>query len=267
MNSTDGQNLSFEEILGLTVDRESLERENRRLTARLRNAKLKMSASIEDIDFRHPRGLEKQEILSLASCRWIKEHLNIIITGPTGVGKTYLACALGHKACLTGHTTLHKRASNFFSEIAVAKGDGSYPKFIKALIKTDLLIIDDFGLECLNKTQALDLLELLEDRYDQKSTLVTAQVPVDQWHGLIGDPTLADAAPGPAGPQRLQDKPERRVYEKKTSGVEKQQIKNGIMKNPASLPENRWPLSAEYAVWVGQRIITVPRASQYSIWS
>lgn len=194
MNSKGGQDLSFEERLGLMVDRESLERENRRLTTRLRKAKLKIVASVEDIDFRHPRGLEKQEILSMASCRWIREHLNVIITGPTGVGKTYLACALGHKACLTGHTTLYKRASNLFTEIGTAKGDGTYPRLMKALIKADLLIIDDFGLECLNKNQALDLLELLEERYDNKSTLVTAQVPVDQWHALIGDPTLADAA-------------------------------------------------------------------------
>jgi len=189
----DIKSLSFEERLGLMVDREMTERENRRLTTKLRKAKLRLQASMEDIDYRQPRGLDKSLMLALASCRWIRDHRGVLITGPTGVGKTYLACAMAHKACLEGHTALYKRLPTILGEIAVARGDGTYPKLMRTFAKTDLLVLDDWGLTRLDQQQRLDLLELLEDRYNLRSTLVAAQVPVDQWHEIIDDHTLADA--------------------------------------------------------------------------
>lgn len=193
MAMPDVNSLSFEERLGLMVDREMTERENRRLNTRLRKAKLRLSASMEDIDYRHRRGLDRSLMMSLASCSWIRDHNNVIITGPTGAGKTYLACALAHKACLEGHSALYRRLPNLLGELAIAKGDGRYPKVMRAYAKADLLALDDWGLNKLNQEQRLDLLELLEDRYGLKSTLIAAQVPVDKWHEIIGDPTLADA--------------------------------------------------------------------------
>jgi DNA replication protein DnaC len=193
INMPDSQTLSFDERLGLMVDLEMIERENRRLNTRLKKAKLRYGACLEDLDYRQKRGLDKSLVLSLASCQWIAEHLNLIITGPTGVGKSYIACAMGHKACLEGFTTLYKRLPAMLLEMTVAKADGSYPKLMAAYAKTSLLIIDDWGLEKVTKEHSLDLLELLEDRYGSRSTLVTAQIPVNLWHENITDPTLADA--------------------------------------------------------------------------
>lgn len=193
MEMSDSESLSFEERMGLLVDREMTERENRRLVTRLRKAKLRLAASMEDIDYRKPRGLDKSLMLALASCQWIRESRSLLITGPTGAGKTYLACALAHRACLEGYSALYKRLPVILREISVAKGDGSYPKLMRTYARTDLLSLDDWGLSRLTQEQRLDLLELLEDRYNMKSTLVAAQVPVDQWHETIGDPTLADA--------------------------------------------------------------------------
>lgn len=193
MEMSDSESLSFEERMGLLVDREMTERENRRLVTRLRKAKLRLAASMEDIDYRKPRGLDKSLMLALASCQWIRESRSLLITGPTGAGKTYLACALAHRACLEGYSALYKRLPVILREISVAKGDGSYPKLMRTYARTDLLSLDDWGLSRLTQEQRLDLLELLEDRYNLKSTLVAAQVPVDQWHETIGDPTLADA--------------------------------------------------------------------------
>ena len=139
----DIEELAFEERLGLLVDREITARENRRLTSRLRRARLKHNAALEDIDYRHPRGLDKSFIQSLAACQWVKEHLNILITGPTGVGKTWLACALTQKACREGYTALYLRLPRLLQEMAVAKGDGRYPKLLASLAKTDVLILDD----------------------------------------------------------------------------------------------------------------------------
>lgn len=185
--------LSFEERLGLMVDREMSQREDRRLQTRLRKAKLRAPACVEDIDFRHKRGLDKSLVMALAACEWIKGRQNLIITGPTGAGKTYLACALVHKACLEGHSAVYRRLPNLLREIAVSRADGSYPKRMAAYAKTNLIALDDWGLDRLTREQALDLLELLEDRHGLKSTLVAAQVPIDHWHEVIGDPTLADA--------------------------------------------------------------------------
>jgi DNA replication protein DnaC len=185
--------LNFEERLGLLVDREMTERENRRLVTRLRTAKLRISAAIEDIDFRQPRGLDKSLVLSLASNQWITEHHNLLIIGPTGVGKSYLACALSHKACRDGRLVLYQRLPRLLEELALSHHDGRYRKLMKSLLKADLLILDDFGLAPLTTEQQRDLLEIIEDRYDRRSTLVTSQLPVKHWHDILADPTLADA--------------------------------------------------------------------------
>jgi DNA replication protein DnaC len=187
------ESLSFEERLGLLVDREMTDRENRRLKTRLRQARLRQQAALEDVDFRHPRGLDKSLIAQLSSCRWLDQHHNILITGPTGCGKTFLACALAHKACREGYTVRYLRLPRLFQDLQIAKGDGRYPKLLAALAKTDLIALDDWGLAPLTDEQRRDLLELIEDRHGLRSTLVAAQLPVDKWHAQIGDPTLADA--------------------------------------------------------------------------
>jgi len=185
--------MGFEERLGLLLDREIAVRETRRMQTRLRAAKLRQDGCIEDIDFRHPRGLDKSLVLRLAGCDWIKERNNLIITGPTGVGKTYLACAFAQKACREGYNTRYQRTTKLFEDLALAKGDGRYLKLLKTFAKADLLVLDDYGLIQLAREQRHDLLEILEDRHGLKSTLVTSQLPVEHWHEQIGDPTMADA--------------------------------------------------------------------------
>lgn len=189
----DIDDLSFTERLALLLDRELLDRENHRLSIRLKKAKLKQQASIEDIDFKHPRGLSKQLILSLASCKWVNDHNNVLLIGPTGTGKTYLSCALAHKACLEGFTTQYLRLPRLFQELLLAKGDGRYTKLMAQFAKTDVLILDDWGLNKFNDEQRRDLLEILDDRHNVRSTIVTSQLPVKLWHETIADPTLADA--------------------------------------------------------------------------
>jgi DNA replication protein DnaC len=193
MNLPDIEALSFEERLGLLVDRETTERDQRRLKTRLQRAKLRLSACIEDIDYRHPRGLDKSFMTKLVTCQWVHERHNVLITGPTGIGKTWLACALGHKACRDGLSALYLRLPRFLQELPIAKGDGRYVQVMKALAKTDLLILDDWGLATLSDENRRDLLELFEDRYDTRATIVTSQFPVEHWYDAIGDPTLADA--------------------------------------------------------------------------
>ena len=185
--------LTFEERLGLLVDRECTEREERRLTTRLRQAKLRQPACLEDLDYRQPRGLEKSLMTTLATCQWIRDRHNVLITGPTGIGKTWLACALGQKACRDGFTALYLRLPRLLQEWPIAKGDGRYGKLMATLAKTEVLILDDWGLATLNDENRRDLLELLEDRYDRRATIVTSQLPVEHWHEALGDPTLADA--------------------------------------------------------------------------
>ena len=185
--------MSFEERLGLLVDREELERTHRRLDYRLRRAKLRQAAAIEDLDFRHPRGLDKRLMRSLIGCSWITEPRNLLITGPTGTGKTYIACALAHKACREGHTALYVRCSTLLRELELARADGSYGKQLERMAKTDLLLLDDWGLVPIGETQRRDLYEILEDRCGLRATIVTSQYPVDSWHELLGEPTLADA--------------------------------------------------------------------------
>ena len=189
----DIDSLSFEERLGLLIDREITEREDRRLQTRLRKAQLKRQAAIEDIDYRTPRGLDKALMRQLSTCQWVNEGLNLIINGPTGVGKTWIACALAHKACREGFSAHYLRLPRLFEALHLAHGDGRYHKLMTGFAKTDLLILDDWGLAKLNAEQRRDLLELLDDRHGHRSTIVTSQIPVDHWHDIIGDLTLADA--------------------------------------------------------------------------
>lgn len=184
--------LSFEEQLGLLVDREILVRDNRRLTMRLRQARLQ-GACMADIDYRKSRGLDKSLLQSLQSPHWIQDPTNILITGPCGAGKTFLGRALGHQSCLMGYRALWLRLPRLFEELLVAQADGSLVKFFQSLKRIDVLILDDFGLDALNDQQRRFFLEVIEDRHESRCTIMTSQVPVDQWHQLIGHATLADA--------------------------------------------------------------------------
>ena len=185
--------LRFEERLGLLLDREATFRDERRLKYRLRNARLRQSAVIEDLDYRHPRGLDRALMHRLISGQWIKKRLNLLITGPTGAGKTWIACALGNKACRDGFTVQYHRLLRLFDELGYARGDGRYPKVMKKLARTDVVILDDWGLTKLTAPQRRELLDLLEDRHERRSTVVASQLPVEHWHKTIGEPTHADA--------------------------------------------------------------------------
>jgi DNA replication protein DnaC len=189
----DMDSLSFEERLGLLVEEESTVRDAARLQTRLRTAALRQSACLEDLDYRHPRGLDKALMKKLAGGSWLREHLNCLVTGATGVGKSYIACALAHQACRGGYRVRYLRLPRLLAEIEIARGDGRYRKLLAQLAKQDLIVLDDFGLAAFTDDNRRDLLEILEDRYERKSTLVTSQFPIEQWHGLIGDATLADA--------------------------------------------------------------------------
>jgi DNA replication protein DnaC len=185
--------LSFEERLALMVDREQSYRDNNKITRLLKAAKLKLQASPQDIDYSHPRGLNRSQFAELLSSRWIHQHHNVLITGPTGCGKTYLGCVLATQACQHGLSVRYFRASRLLESLSIAHGDGRFARLIQQLAKTDLLVLDDWGLEKLTLTQRNDLLEIMEDRHGSRSTLITSQVPINQWHKSIGDATLADA--------------------------------------------------------------------------
>lgn len=187
------ENLGFEERLGLLADRELTERTNRRLALRLRQAKLRQAAAIEDLDTRTPRGLDKALMLLLATCQWIAEHLNVLISGPTGIGKTWLACALAHKAAREGYSVLYVRLPRLLADLDLGRADGRYPKLMKTLGKVDVLLLDDFAMAPMSDAHRRDLLEIVDDRHQRRSTLVTSQLPVKQWHAAIGEPTFADA--------------------------------------------------------------------------
>ena len=185
--------LSFEERLGLLIDREITERANRALTARLRHAKLKQQASVEDIDTRHPRALDKALLASLLNPRWISAHRNVLITGPTGVGKTFIGCALAHMACREGFSALYVRLPRLLPELALGKGDGRYARLFRALAKANVLLLDDWALAPLTPEARHDLLELIDERHERGATIITSQLPVAHWHEWVNDPTLADA--------------------------------------------------------------------------
>jgi len=185
--------MPFEERLGLMVDRELTERGNRRMQTRLRAAKLKHGAALEDIDFKSARGLDRSLILKLADCEWVASHLNVLITGATGVGKTWLACALANKACREGYNSYYVRLSRLFQDLDIGRADGRYAKMMRQLAKTDVLVMDDWGLAVLSDQHRRDLLEILDDRYNLRSTIITSQLPIAHWHEAVGDPTLADA--------------------------------------------------------------------------
>ena len=185
--------LGFLERLGLLVDREMTEREDRRLKTRLRRAGLRQQASMEDLDYRAGRGLEKALLLRLASCDWVRTHQNVVITGATGVGKSFVSCALAHKACLEGYGALYYRLSRLLEELELSRGDGRYLGLLKKLSRTDVLVLDDWGLARLTGSQQRDLLELLDDRHQRRSTIATSQLPVSSWHEAMANPTLADA--------------------------------------------------------------------------
>ncbi len=186
--------LSHPEWLAFLLDREATERTNKRLSRLLRAAKLRhLQACVEDADTRSPRHLDKALFQKLATCKWIKERRNLIITGPCGIGKTWLACALGQKACREDLPTIYKRVPRLFAELELGHGDGRFPRMFKALTRTRLLILDDWGPDRLNAQQRRDLLEIVEDRYQAGSMIITSQLPVNTWHEVIGEPTFGDA--------------------------------------------------------------------------
>ena len=190
--ATDNQ-LSFEERFALLIDQQWLWKENRALTRRLRSARLKERGVIEDVDYKHPRGLDRKLMRSLGSSEWVNQHQNILLLGPTGIGKSWLACALAQKACRDGFTVLHKRTPELFRELAVAHVDGSFGRLLLKFSKVDVLVLDDFGMAPLKDAERRDLLEMCDDRYQRRSTILTSQVPVAHWHEQIGDATVADS--------------------------------------------------------------------------
>lgn len=193
MQTPDMAQLTFEERFGLIVDYQITDLENRRMQNRLKLAKLRQSASIEDLDFRGDRNLDRSTIMSLAQNQWVNNHHNIIVTGPTGAGKSYLACALAQKACRDGHTVLYQRVSRLLQDILVARHDGRYRKLMNQVVKCEVLVLDDLLISPLSRDEQKELLEIVEDRYDRKATIVTSQLAVKSWHAAMQDPTLADA--------------------------------------------------------------------------
>jgi DNA replication protein DnaC len=186
--------LSFEERFALLVDQQWTWRQNRALERRLAKAKLRQRASVEDLDFRSPRGLDRALVRSLTQeSAWVREHQNIFLVGPTGIGKSYLACALAEKACRDGFTALYTRAAQLFRDLALARADGSLRTLLARLARVDVLLVDDWAMASLADAERRDFLEICEDRYQLRSTVLTSQLPVAKWHERIGDPTLADS--------------------------------------------------------------------------
>ena len=187
------EELGFDERLSLLVDREATHRKNNKVTRLMKAAKLKLQAYPEDIDYQHPRGLNKSQFADLLSNQWIHQHHNVLITGSTGCGKTYLGCVLATQACREGLSVRYFRTSRLLEALSIAHGDGRFTRLILQLAKTDLLVLDDWGLEKMTLSMRNDMLEIMEDRHGSKSTLITSQLPLEQWHKAIGDATLADA--------------------------------------------------------------------------
>lgn len=182
------RSLTFEERLGLLVDLEWAYRQKRRLGRLLKLAKLRLPACMEDIDYQQPRGLDRAVVRSLATCQWVQQHQHILIVGPTGVGKTYLACALANAACRHGYSTRYYRVPRLLSELATATADGSYPRLMNTLASTEVLVLDDWGLAPISAAESRDILEVVDDRSQKRPTIVASQRPLDHWSGSIGDP-------------------------------------------------------------------------------
>jgi len=189
----EARGLEHAEWLGLLLEHEATLRRQKRFESRARVARLRHQASVEDVDYRAARGLDRALFLRLASCDWVRSRRNLLITGPCGVGKSWLACALGQKACREDLSVLYHRVPRLFAALALARGDGRYARLLRSLSRVDLLVLDDWGPEPLDAAQRRDLLEIVEDRYDARSIMITSQLPVDRWYEIIGDPTLADA--------------------------------------------------------------------------
>lgn len=211
------------DLAGLLVDAEWSDREQRKLTGRLRTARFRQDACVEDIDYQHPRGLQKAVMLDLAACRWVEAHQNVIFSGPTGVGKSYLACALGQKACRERYSVVYRRASRLYDELAQARADGTYFLLLRRLAKTEVLIVDDFGLEVLTASQRRDFLEVLEDRYGISSTVITSQLDPKNWHPIVGDETIADS---------VCDRLVHNAHKVKLAGDSLRKVKAGLTGNP-----------------------------------
>jgi DNA replication protein DnaC len=193
LETIDTGQLSFEERFGLLVDQQWLWKENRALARRLRSARLKEKGVVEDIDYQHSRGLDRKLMRTLATSEWVRQHQHILLLGPTGIGKTWLACALAQKACRDGFTILHKRAAELFRELAVAHVDGSFGRLLARLSRIDVLVLDDFAMAPLKDNERRDFLEICDDRYQRRSLILTSQMPLAHWHEQIGDVTLADS--------------------------------------------------------------------------
>ena len=193
MEDTSAAQLSFEERFSLMVDHEWLARQNRALQRRLKDARLGQQACLEDVDYKHQRELDRALVRSLSTCQWITSHHNLLISGPTGIGKSFLGCAFAHKAVRDGFTVLYLRASRLFQNLTLARADGSLQGLFRKIARTDLLVVDDWAMHPMSETERRDFLEISEERYERRSTVLTSQFPVAQWHKQIGDPTIADS--------------------------------------------------------------------------
>ena len=193
LEDPESNRLSFEERLALLVDRQWDWRQNKAFARRLQNAHFKIDATIEDVDYRHPRRLDRQLIRTLSGCDWVRLHHNLLVTGPCGVGKSFIACALAQKAVRDGFTALYTRAPRLLRDLAVARADGSFGKLLDRLARIDVLIVDDWAMAPLADSERRDFLEICDDRYSIRSTVLTSQVPITHWHDQIGDPTVADS--------------------------------------------------------------------------
>jgi DNA replication protein DnaC len=193
LETTHSSSLAFEERFAMLVDQQWLWKENRALARRLRSARLKEKGVVEDIDYQHPRGLDRKLLRTLASSDWVRQHQNVLLLGPTGIGKTWLACALAQKACRDGFTILHKRAAELFRELAVAHVDGSLGRLLLKLSRVDILVLDDFAMAPLKESERRDFLEICDDRYQRRSLILTSQMPLVHWHEQIGDVSVADS--------------------------------------------------------------------------